>query len=96
MECSRKMSVEVSSVHTAEALEKGTRSYTPAALGNSSSVSLALLSSIASTSTLLGCIATAVPARPTDMLLQLLNAKNGNHKSECLSVVESTGLGNVT
>lgn len=55
------MSVDVSRVHTAEALAKGTRSYAPAAAGNSCSVSFALDSSMASTSALFGCIATAVP-----------------------------------
>ncbi len=56
------MSVEVSSVHTADALAMGTRSYAPAARGKSRSVSFALLSSMASTSSLLGGMATAVPA----------------------------------
>ena len=56
------MSVEVSSVHTAAALAKGMRSYAPTALGNSCSVSLALLSSMPSTSAAGGGMATAVPA----------------------------------
>lgn len=59
------MSVEVSSVHTAEALAKGTRSYAPAADGHSLRVSFAQLSSMASTSSLLGAIATAVPTQQT-------------------------------
>jgi hypothetical protein len=60
-ECRRKMSVEVSSVHTAEAAAKGTRSYAPDACGHSRSVSFALHSSMASTSSAVGFMVTAVP-----------------------------------
>jgi hypothetical protein len=59
-------------VKMAEADAKGTRSYTPAASGQASRVSLALLSSIPATSSGLGAMATAVPVQAIGPRTRLL------------------------
>ena len=71
------MSVEVSSVNTADADAMGTRSNAPAAPGNSRSVAFALLSSMPATSSGVGGVATAVPA-PTHLTFIASERKLGH------------------